>query len=344
MDLSCLNNVIGLSQVDCIPCAPEKPDDWEQHNISYSGHYLNNTEFVVDFAGTLKKCDKDIYQLMIDSRKAAINDLRGHLINSLSMKHSPLFGNINGTVGIPSHNQINSISTEAVGVKIKPKYCVGTVLKFKKISLTIDKPQSYVINLLCVETGENKVLGEIAGGGNSPAILELSESIYLNGEKTFLIWYERNGGYPLDYTIIPCTSCGTKPDYWSQVFVDGVGIQNGQIAHTKNLSYGLQVQFCLQCDFLSWMCSVDESFWCTDPFGTLFAKLLQMYSSMKFNEAIQGVVNPILKEKILIRNKGIKENLNALIYALCDKLPRNASDCLCKKSLHNARIAQNLVT
>lgn len=352
-NLECLTNLIGLSLKER-PCAPDQPTDWEECNQSISGYYLDNQDFTAHIPdNTINTCVGDIWALMKEARASALIDLKAHFLQVVGDRFKTYNGNTKGRIGEVKGTEYNAniLTGQNVGVQLTPQHCKGTVMKIKGIYLTIDTPGDYEIFITCIETGDTTSLGIInVTVANMMASIQANFSELLSDNKIFKIWYDTKGAKPIKYQIKCGTCTGSTPDYWSSMHVHGIQMNQSLMTVAKDTcTNGLIIDFCLQCDFCSWMCGVDDSFWCVDPFGTLFAKIFQMYASMKFNTlAIKhdklGPALMLKKEEVLNLNKSTSSSINGLMYSLIERMPSGVSDCFRCKTKFNAQVKSNIVT
>lgn len=346
--MSCLDNVIGLSQRDC-NCLPAKPADFATKNASYSGYYVDNTEWSYPLNDDIfDDCSSSgIWDMLETARDEAVIDLNAHLLQQIGNYQTPRFGNIKDTIGKKEKytTNLNSVSRDFLGLKIQPFNPRGTILTIRSVGLAIAEAGTYTIKLV-EEDGTLISSQAVTGGSNTVTSVSVTwRHRFLTNEPIYLV-YERAGGYPTNSQLY-CPSCtGSRPAYTQQLSVQG--IQSTSLttlvdSTTSVNSYGLYVDFTYQCDYLDWLCDMFSDFWTTTPFGTLYAKVLQLYGSAKFNNKIikSNKVNYytlVEATDLIAKNQEIQEIVNELVPELASRLPDDFVDCFTCKSRHNMEV------
>jgi len=93
VDISCYDNIIGLSKTQC-DCF----DDPAPYNLSYSNLYLDQLEPLKKLNGLVDCENPDLWQMMFDARAEAIIEFIGHaqalLLNYHTVKRQPFYSGI----------------------------------------------------------------------------------------------------------------------------------------------------------------------------------------------------------------------------------------------------------
>lgn len=328
IDISCIENVIGLTLKKC-PCYPDTPQDWQQCNNSLSGFYVDN-EYMVQLQGDVYDACKEgnIYDKLKESREEGLKRLYRELIIAISTYQTLSFGNVNCDIGaIKAANSIfnKPINCDRVGIELSPKKVLGTQVIINKIAICIDDVGVYDVGIYVDDVLVQTV--QVNGGNGSIQWVNVGEVIRLNGQKKIKIEYARNGGIPYNNEVYCPTCTQGKPHYWNMIEVRGVCGDK-----RDNHTYGILANISYQCNYLDWLCSVPSDFWCSHPWGLQFAKLAEIAAALQFNNWIvnNGKIDfytLVKKEAIWGANKRLTKILNEGIQVLACDLPDSVSDC-----------------
>lgn len=345
--MDCLINVIGLSSRDC-DCLPSKPADFATENASYSGYYVDNSEWSFPLNDDIfSDCaNSNIWQILKDARDEAILDLNAHLLQDISKYQTPRFGNISTTIGEQNkyRTNINSLSKDYLGVKITPRHPRGNVLTIRAIGLAIAESNTYTISLVN-EDGTVLQSTTVVGGSNTVTTKAVTWKYRFTKYESLYIVYDRLSGFPINSQLYCPTCDGSRPYYTRQLDVRGFqsdGYTNAElvVGSTNALSHGLFLDFTYQCDYLEWLCDMYSDYWTTTSFGRLYAKLFQLYASLKLNNKIIKANNinyyTLVKgDDIIAKNQEIMTVLNETVPELAAQLPDDFVDCFSCRNRHN---------
>lgn len=353
--MSCFDNVIGLSKRDC-NCLPSKPVDFTILNASKSGYYVDNTKWSVTLNDDIfTDCSSSgIWQTFKESRDEAIIDLNAHLLQEIGNYQTPRYGNIQATIGEKQKYtlNINQLSRDFLGLKIRPITARGSVLTIRSLGLAIAESGTYNIKLV-KEDGTVLFNQDVTGGSNTITSVSVTWKYRFTKLESLYLVYDRQDGFPIN-TELYCQPCdSSRPYYTTQVYVrgiqsDGTTMTNLVESVEGNRSYGLFVDFTFQCDYIDWLCDMHDDFWATNPFGALYAKCLQLYSSYYLNERIikSNKINYYTLtdgEYLTKLNAEIMGVLSELVPELASRLPDDFVDCFCRKSYGNQEIRTLIV-
>ena len=353
--MDCLKNVIGLSRRDC-NCLPAKPENFDTDNASYSGYYVDNDEWSFPLNDDIfLNCESsNIWQILKDCRDEAIIDLNAHLLTDISKYQTERFGNISATIGEHQkyRTNINSLSNDYLGLRITPYNPRGTVFTVRKIGLAIAEAGTYNVKLVN-EDGTVLFNQDVSGGSNTITEVSVTWKHRFTKKETLYILYDRADGFPINSQLWCPTCNGKKPYYTQTIKVEGFqsdGITNADLVQgsSNHLSHGLFIDFTYQCDYLEWLCDMYQDYWTSTSFGRLYAKLFQLYASMKINNKIIKTNNinyyTLVKgDDIIAKNAEIVEVLNETVPELAAKLPDDFVDCFTCRNRHNMQIRTLIV-
>lgn len=348
--MDCLKYVIGLSQADCncLEDVTAKPVDFATINQSYSGYYVDNDEWSIPLNDDIfVDCrGSGIWQTLADARDEAIIDLNAHLLTDISKYQTPRYGNVRATIGEHQkyRSNINGLTRDYLGLRIRPYHPRGNVLTIRSIGLAIAEAGTYTVQLVN-EDGTVLQSTTVTGGSNTVTQTAVTWKYRFTKNETLYLLYDRQDGFPINSQLY-CPSCsGHRPSYTQQVEIKGVttnGITNDDLVRgsTNAYSYGLFVDFTYQCDYLEWLCDMYDDYWTSTSFGRLYAKLYQLYASMKFNNKIinSNRINyyTLVKgDDLIAKNNEIMEILNETMPELASQLPNDFVDCFSCRNRHN---------
>lgn len=348
--MSCFDNVIGLSNRDC-NCLPAKPGDFSTLNATKSGYYVDNSKWTVTLNDDIfDDCSSSgIWQTLKESRDEAIVDLNAHLLSEIGNYQTPRYGNIKDTIGEKQKYtlNINQLSRDYLGLKIRPISARGSVLTIRSLGLAIAEAGTYNVKLI-KEDGTELFNQDVTGGSNNVTEVSVTWKHRFTKMENLYLVYDRQDGFPINSELYCPTCDNSKPYYTTQLHVrgvqsDGVTMTNLAESVQGNYSYGLFVDFTYQCDYLDWLCDMYDDFWSTTQFGTLYAKCLQLYSSYYLNEKIikSNKINYYTLtdgEYLMKLNSEIMQILSEIVPELAGRLPDSFVDCFCRKSYQNQEI------
>lgn len=130
MDLSCYENIIGLSEVVC-ECLPDAP---EGYNTSLSGLYLDKLT-PLNNINDLSDCSTatDMWEMMSIARDEAIklfvSDTNALLSKTYLLKRKPF----KGSIGQAKHRELVSTQYQYLGVRLRAANILSGVLVIKNI-------------------------------------------------------------------------------------------------------------------------------------------------------------------------------------------------------------------
>lgn len=358
MDITCITNVIGISNRDC-PCLEDKPDGWTATNTSHTGYMVDDPEYLVQLTSSIwSDCESDesIWATLVEARLKAANDLVTRLLLSIGKTHTPLFGNINGQVGNDKNTTgaLTAASSDWLGQRYTPQH-IGATLTMRKLTLRIDTAGTYTVGLYKEDgTLIGSTVDLVSVGSFTPVSKDVTMIHRFTDLKPVYLIYQRTGALP-DNSQIYCPTCGnTQPFYYNYLGVSGVqasGLTSLGYSTTNYnaYNYGLFVDFTYQCDYLSWLCDRYTDFWATTPFGRLFGKLMQMLAAYHVNEKILNSVS--VNHYTLVSAKeivGIQDRIaklsNELMPELARIMPDEFTDCFSCRSYNDMQRKEYIIT
>lgn len=142
VDLTCYENVVGLSSKDC-ECLDNgnRPDDY---NVSESGFFIDDLESLKDLQG-LEDCDSDLWKELIASLKTA----KGNFIadtNALILREFKLSrGAYKGGIGEAKARTLVTRSNRYLGIRAAVATVRGARMKLNGIGVLLDQDATFPV-------------------------------------------------------------------------------------------------------------------------------------------------------------------------------------------------------
>ena len=363
----CLSNVIGLTPSEC-ECL-EFPENWDECNKSWTGQYIDGD---LDFSIPLQMpnggdCGKgSILDLLKTARDQAIDcfvDLYAMEMKKLKKKafdsYSDCFGEWKG------NSAVSMLSNDWVGISISPdNFYKGAVLCLTGGRLSIDcTDKTFDIHIVKLEKIDPLTLlpevihtVTVQGGERSSFMLDIDLPLSKNGKPCrYAIVYDRQGCRPYDIKFdCGCSSTDKKPVWQQNRYFRSRGMQAGGLEQVNSTmvqsdcTYGLEIDFTLKCDGLSWLCSVDNNFWCDHEWGRIATRALVAIANMKLLSAMcapgkLGFAALMDSEGMMKRGASLNKKIEALISYLARCTPANITDCYLCTSEGSAQLYEHIV-
>lgn len=348
MDLSCLNQIIGITQKTC-ECLEDKPQDHE-YDVSLSGYFIDDIEHGIplQFPSKATGCGDDFWTVMETARSDAISEFYTDLLASIYTQNEAKYEAWSGQVGEEKSNIPLLTSLQSyIGMRIDPGAIRGGVLKLHSVTVWTDTAHSQ--DLLIYRNNFEEVHTEpftSVAGVKQEITLDVDLPFYVNDVKqTYWILYQKENSKP--YNVKFDCGCGlasrVKP-YESFATFRGtsIGLDGGSLdidteVTSTQYTNGLLLNASLSCESMNWICFRDEEYK-TDPFARVMAKTIQLYAIKKLINYVlnSGSINKwtLLDRKHLYgRVSHLKKEIGNRLPYLAFNLPDHAQDCLmCKKS------------
>lgn len=334
--ISCFDNVVGYTQKDCTCNDTGRPEDY---NTSHSGYYLEDGEYGVNLLIPTTICGtNNIWELLDITREQGINDFLSHFALEISKLENRVLNNKAIQIGGRSYSGYKSSSAYR-GIYLVPEVYRGLVLVIDSITVRLDSAVSATLTIESEGTDQTPINITTEAKKNSefltsgPIRIDLSK----NGNPLDLrIYYTTDTEAKAINGQLYCGSCNKGKVNWKGVFA-GAGIQADleadlEEASPRNDAYGLTINARLECDGLSWLCDVDETYWSKNSYGRLIAKAIQLYWSLK---TISEILNAndinyyttVSRETLYGKRNKIKKTLDELVPVIAVELPSTLNHC-----------------
>ena len=277
--LSCLTNIIGLSETSCACFDSGKPVDY---NSSLSGFYLaDNFGLSMNFTDSASDCEKGgVWDILESARIEAINMFLKDYAMTLNSVSKYRFQDVNGEIGSRKFNASASNSKPIIGIRIRPYCIIGTKYRLDAVLLALRNvlaPTSVDVSVyseLDLNTPIATVTANITTSNQftraeftTPVILDLNPS---EEDSDYYIVFDSSGLQPPNNEIKKGCTCNSRSYYktnaflaygnWDGIEADTVTDLNVGSVRTSNKAYGLLLEGSLQCDYISQLCNLTSSF------------------------------------------------------------------------------------
>lgn len=347
MDLSCLEQIIGITQRDC-DCLETKPGG-HTYGESLSGYYIDDIEHGIplEFPSRANGCgDGTFWSTMESARTQGIQDFFTDLLAHIHADNANKYFAWSGNIGEINSNTplVNTLNTY-IGLKIDPLPIRGGLIKIHSLSLWTDSALSVDVKIYNQAFTELHTIPIVTQAGvmkTETLTTDIELPFYVNDERqTYWILYPKGTSKP--YNIKFHCGCGQanklKP-YLQYGDFKGSRMDTLSLdAETTDSNYtlGLMLNASLSCEAMSWICFRDEEY-ITDPFARVMSKTVQLY-------AIKKLVNFVLnstrinrwtildREHLYGKVSHLQKEINNRLPWLALNLPGHAQDCfICKQA------------
>jgi len=371
MGLSCLDNIIGLSNTACNCWDASKPVVFNTLNASSSGLYVASPDTIpLRWTNGAADCENGgVWNLLIAAREEAnrnlLKDFLGGIQETRQEKFDPFtkIGDTYRTAGSPVYDTF-------AAVHIQPYQIKGGLLRIKSIDIAfytgIAAPKSVQINVyssLDLTTSLGSATANVTANNTyatatftSELVLDLGDVREDLNQKFYFVYQVPAGVFPVNnQTYIPscCGKSVAANSKYMQILRNIGGSYASSVvglaSPTAGLStmMGMVLNATMECDYYSWLCQLaqvpNQVYSLSNgqrlKLGMALADGLQAASVMSL---VRSILNSerinqytmILDDKRLyaIANKA-KTNYENALHNLTYYMPYDVSDCLiCSKS------------
>ena len=277
--LSCLNNIIGLSETNCACFDDGEPVDY---NSSLSGFYLDNDfGLTLDFTNSASDCARGgVWDILESSRKQAINKFLKDYAFALNTMKKYRFQDVEGEIGSRKFNGTYTNSKNFVGYRIRPYCIIGAKYRLDAVLLSgrnivapidtevrvyseLDLTTPIATTTVSLTTSNQFVRAQF----DTPVILDLNPD---EEDIDYYIVFDASALTLQNNEIKRGCTCNARSYYRTNKFLayaDFNGIEadsfdtlNANNVRLTNKAYGLLLEGSLQCDYISQLCTLTNSF------------------------------------------------------------------------------------
>lgn len=290
--LSCLDNIIGLSETTC-ECLIDgsEPTDY---NVSNSGLYLDRLDgFNINIAGGADNCSGGgIWDRMSKAVSDAKIEFRTALLGLVNQRFQPRAKAYVGQLGSAGYKSNLSLNNAFFGVKIMPLQLVGGVFVLKRIGILINTAQNVTVHVYSNENDStliNSYTTTAPVTANTLTWLTLSSELELpmsSSERVINYWVvlEANGFQPKNNKK-DC-GCGGVKREWNQwiAFQGALGNDVTDMATFTSNDYmnGLVLDVEIKCETSLLICGPDKlADFTNDSFSQYMAEAVRFKAGEK---------------------------------------------------------------
>jgi len=345
--MECIENIVGLTDKD-YDCAT-KAEDYAEKNISLTGYYVRDVEFTPDLNDR-----PDVYELLQESRAEAIVDTLTKIRAKLASYNNLSMNGLRDIAGRfdKANYAMSSTNNVYAGMHIDSLIAhKGLSMRINQLGLFFDKVGTYVLKLVNIDDPGTVIKQQqITTIANKKTFFNVSDWVLpfygQSGAIRYALYYERNGERAYNSNFW----CGCVDDNtWHRkryLAMAGTNFDQLEQLRINNIPYnassnGISIDFTLECDPLSWLCSQNTTAWRTNHLLLMISKVVVFYSNLKIISKLLNTNDPtvhtILDKEALVYKIG---KLNKLIDESTDWIAEectnnefilNQTDCIqCK--------------
>lgn len=161
--LACLENIVGISQIDC-DCITDglSQDEKDALKVSVSGLYVEDLPGGIQLKTTkdLDSC-RNLAELMLGARDRAIQTLQDDLIVAIGNRYEKSAKPYIGTIGRPSYAVTLSDSRQFQGMRLSPRNHIDATVTLKRLQLIGNASVDidfYIVRTLECDNGKNGIV------------------------------------------------------------------------------------------------------------------------------------------------------------------------------------------
>lgn len=359
--LSCLSNIIGLSETEC-PCFDtDKPVDFDESN---SGIYLDQLEgFNLDLASGADDCGKGgIWERMEQARRNAIIDYKNNLMGCVGQNYKPRIKTFDAQLGNSTYQGSLNYTQSFVGLKITPIQVKDGYIVLKRIGVLVNASVPVTVRVYnnVPSNGDESTLlfqsppiNAIADTITWAALTTPLELPMWNYDKQvrYFIVYVMDGAYQPKDNKKDCGCNGASRPYLQ--WLDYFGIVGNDLDFTNfsqtNSANGMSLEIQVKCKATNVICSdeypmnyEDDSDALNAAYAIRFRAGARLYEDLLNSGKINRFTlfnREYVQAKITEWNT---EYMNWINY-LCANIDVGLNDCLiCKTNNQNSLIKTNI--
>ena len=356
----CLENIIGLTDIDCNCYEGDKPVDWDDLNDSETGFYLTDPDFgfpvVEEINGTGNCGNGTLFDMLQRARTKAINAFRADLGAAVLKRHRNAV-QFRGTIGKTNSNGLITIAENYAGVQILPKPFNDAKFVLEAIYLGLNVADTVTVTIASNEdevdtplftpdtvnitTQANKYPRQALATPLELPFWQMTDAQALK----YLIYYTMPAGAKAMSNAFTC--CSAKPGWRRHMEVYGLGTNDlTQTGGLLSSAQGIVLEGYTTCNEVGWLCRLDN----IGGYSTkqVVGRAIQhkggafLVSGIIDSQQINRFTLKPKEELYARRNSLQAEYMNAVDW-IANNLPIEAMDCLECKSNKKHETRQLLV-
>ena len=359
IDISCYNNVIGLTSTDCDCFIENRPDDY---NTSKSGLYITDLIDLKIIEALVSCTNGSIWNLLTNKRKQAISDFIGDtnalLINNFTKRRE------NGSFGVGQKkaNSVRNLSSLFAGVRMFPARINSGIAKITNIGTIFEKEGTITLkiyNNLDEKIGDDIVLNTSAGNYNDNEVnIELPLYSKYGAVEYYFVFMHDENNRPMENKI-GCGCDGFDPSFnkdypytrdrylggnawatWAMFGgfeVDDISSFDDLSDYAHNYLNGLYFDVEFRCKLNEVLCK-DALDFESNPLAISMAQAIKFKAAEFLATELVKLNEPNFQS--LINKDELKQNIsiwagkyNEMVTYIAENANILANDCLCEKDI-----------
>lgn len=266
MSLTCLDTLIGLTDLDCDCFTTNRPVGY---NTSDSGLFIIDPDYGFpsqEAAIANLDCEDDFWGSLVQAKAKAITTLKTDLRRVLSEVRNNPTRSFKGTIGRTKWTNYKSPSQDTVGIQFRPKHIRDGYFVLTKLHLGMNTTGSFEVSLKSTDhtfTEQTYTISCTAGQIASyelPTPFEIPLQADIQPDLFYYFEYQPGDAKPIDNTF---TCCGRKLTFQSFGAFGGYTFDSEENfdrygKYTNNSANGLVIEGYYACNSLDWICSLDQ--------------------------------------------------------------------------------------
>lgn len=339
--IDCLKYSVGLSTKSC-NCYDPKPTNWDK---SLSGYYIDDMEngIPLEYPASTQDCGSgSVWDLLEQARISGINEFYTSFLVSGMKYADPSMIKMRGLIGDDKNTMPLSISSNVVGIVLKPNTLRGGTLYIEKLHLTMAGVENIEVKIYRSDNTTTPLITQTISTLNNVKVshtfttpLQLPFTDDFGNPLKYYIVYQRTNNVLPRNTVFNC-GCGSVIRNWD-TYIQGQGLQLNALgdltANTTGIdgyTYGIQLEGIITCDAIKWLCASDFDYQTNGYFRTI-AKSVQLFSINKLigymlNSAETNRYTILSREKLLSTFNDNQKIINQQTVWLGRELLKNATN------------------
>ena len=272
MALTCINNLIGLTQSNCGCHDGSKPSNFEELNKSESGIYLTDPDYgfpllPVVLAAINCEGGDSIWDVLVNMRSLAIDAFERDISVALGARYKERVHSFDGEIGQRNGtaSSVNLTHTYA-GVQLRPVrlkdgfFTITAIYAgFKDTGTVTLKFQANNPDFSQDDISLDTVAGQFHKNELANPIKLPFYSSGIQSSLRYNLYTQPGSNLPLNNTFY---CCGGKPAWTNQLRAGGFQVNNDAdlVNHNYGASaaYGIVLEGYMGCDITNWVCSAQK--------------------------------------------------------------------------------------
>lgn len=346
--LICLENIVGLSNIDCGCTEDGRPANY---NESKSGYFLTDPKYGVSLKeATYSAGDcfngMNVWEMFAESLRLAIIDFETDLTSYIYKNKQSRLNAFSGQIGTTESTAQQSITSKKVCVEIRPRKIRGGKFTIKGASIgstVTGSTWAYIIDKQGNQLASKQIT--LVAGTFAPFLfdepVELPMWDEVNGKREYTLYYDVIEGQGILQNKFIC--CGGTP-VWND-YVSFAGSLKDEIGEpsivTSSVPFGISLDAFMSCDGLEWFCNVKEvgEYTSISVAGrAIQARAASYATSFILNTKNINFFTLLSSENLYGKRNFLDKTFQDYTRHIAENIPNNVSDCFrCDQSKKRLR-------